>query len=146
MRRFLLAGGTPALEAALDRFLVRTTVLGVKEREGEIEVCNVEGLEVVLPLPGVEVPELPVGEEPATGLERDAPVLVSDRILVRPPWVARPVGFSGIEPVVPRGMAFGSGEHGSTRAALLAMDALWKGTEAPLADIGRARGSSRSTA
>ena len=58
---------------------------------------------------------------------------------MRPPWVERPVAFSGIELVVPRGMAFGSGEHDSTQAALLALHATWS-DPASFADVGTGSG------
>jgi hypothetical protein len=142
VRRFLLVGPAGAVESALDRFHFLATVLGVAEREGEAEVWTEEGIEEVLPLEGVDVSELPAGgtEPELTGLEGDAPILVGDHILVRPPWVARPDGFGGIDLVVPRGMAFGSGEHASTRAALLAMDDLWTGKERSFADVGTGSG------
>lgn len=74
-----------------------------------------------------------------TGLEHDRAILVADDLLVRPPWVQRPSGFCGIELVVPRGGAFGSGEHGSTRATLRALHSYWGGVECPpasFADVG----------
>jgi SAM-dependent methyltransferase len=142
MRRFLLIGPDAAVQSAMDRFLVRSTVLAIEERAGAAEVLNQEGLEPVLPLAGVTVLEMPCDEHApyATGLEDDVAVRVSETILVRPPWVPRPEGFAGIELVVPRGMAFGSGEHGSTQAALLALDAAWTGGERSFADVGTGSG------
>ncbi|MFN3241690.1 MAG: 50S ribosomal protein L11 methyltransferase [Planctomycetota bacterium] len=85
----------------------------------------------------VELEERAVADEhfTITGLERDTAIAVADDLLVRPPWVERPAGFSGVELVVPRGGAFGSGEHGSTQAALLLLHRTWRGP-ASLADVG----------
>jgi ribosomal protein L11 methyltransferase len=58
---------------------------------------------------------------------------------VRPPWVARPAGFHGVELVVPRGSAFGSGEHASTQAALRCLHTQWD-APASVADVGTGSG------
>ena len=140
MRRFLLRGAPDHLEAALDRCHVHATVLGAVEREGEVELWLEEDLRVVGALPGVAAVELPVDAREWTGLEADQAILVAPGLLVRPPWVPASAGFVGVELVVPRGDAFGSGEHGSTRAALRVMHALWTGHERSLADIGTGSG------
>jgi ribosomal protein L11 methyltransferase len=76
-----------------------------------------------------------------TGRETDAPILVAEDLCVRPPWVPGPAGFAGIELVVPRGVGFGSGEHGSTRAALAALHGAWpQRTVARLVDVGTGSG------
>ena len=74
-----------------------------------------------------------------TGLENDAAILVTADLMVRPPWVARPLGFTGIELIVPRGGAFGSGEHDSTKAALVVMHRGWS-SPASMADVGTGSG------
>ncbi len=126
LRRLLLEGAEPALAAALDRLHVQADVRGVEERDGACEVW----LGGVLPLPqleGVRARELPIAADLFlhTGLEQDAPILVAKDLCVRPPWVQRLPHFVGIELVLPRGGAFGSGEHASTRAALLALHRCW---------------------
>ena len=85
--------------------------------------------------------ELPVDAADAqiTGFERDAPIFVADHLLVRPPWVERPPDFSGIELIVPRGNAFGSGEHGSTKAALRCLHRVWDSPRS-FADVGTGSG------
>lgn len=72
-----------------------------------------------------------------TGLEHDRAILVADDLLVRPPWVERPRDFTGVELVVPRGGAFGSGEDDSTRATLRALHRCWPDrAPASFADVG----------
>ncbi|MBI5852022.1 MAG: 50S ribosomal protein L11 methyltransferase [Planctomycetes bacterium] len=126
MRRILLFGGNAAIAAYLDVLHCCCDVHGVREDDGVAEVF----FDGDLPPLGehrVTAQDLPpeVAGDRRTGLEADVAIRVSDRILVRPPWVGTPAGFLGLEIVVPRGMAFGSGEHGSTQAALLALDELW---------------------
>ena len=70
-----------------------------------------------------------------TGLEQDQEIFVAEDLLVRPPWVARPAGFDGMELIVPRGGAFGSGEHASTQAALLCLHRGWRSVQS-FADVG----------
>lgn len=74
-----------------------------------------------------------------TGLEDDAAIHITDDLLVRPPWVDKPEGFSGTELIVPRGGAFGSGEHDSTKALLTVMHRIWP-NPASLADCGTGSG------
>ena len=136
----MLRGSQPNLDAALAWLHVHAVVSGALE---EVEVLTVW-------LPGA-LPALPVGElaveelsperanATATGLEDDRVIEICGDLIVRPPWVGRPDGFSGIELVVPRGMAFGSGEHDSTRAALLAMHSCWN-EPASFADVGAGSG------
>lgn len=52
------------------------------------------------------------------------PVVVSPRLLVRPPFAAAPDGFAGIQLVIEPGQAFGTGGHATTRLALAGLDAL----------------------
>ncbi len=124
VRAFELSGEGAA--GALDWLHVHADVLGALEGEHTITVW-LAGALPPLPKAGVTVRELAF--DPAapavTGLEHDAPIAVAPDLLVRPPWVERPAGFQGVELVVPRGGAFGSGEHGSTQAALRCLHALW---------------------
>jgi hypothetical protein len=128
LRCYQLVGSEPALCAALNVLLVRADVRGIEERPDEREVWLAQAWPdgVVLPA-DVEVRELTVhaAQFAHTGRERDAAILIAPDLCVRPPWVPRPTGFAGVELVVPRGGAFGSGEHASTRAALLALHSCW---------------------
>ena len=132
---FALRG--PGADDALAFLHVHADVQGTLE-EPDAHVVWLVG--EMPPLPDalvVEVePRVVVDEDfSITGLENDAAILVTDDLLVRPPWVERPDGFDGVELVVPRGGAFGSGEHGSTQAALLLLHRTWQGPES-LADVG----------
>lgn len=62
-----------------------------------------------------------LGEEAWADSWRDSfhPIRISDRLVIAPPWQASP-GDLVIEP----GMAFGTGEHATTRACLVAIDRL----------------------
>jgi hypothetical protein len=138
LRAFRLVG--PGAAAALDRLHVRADVRGALEEDGAVTVW-LDG-----PLPpgaagGVTVHELPAAAANlvATGRERDRVLVLAADLVVRPPWVPAPGGFAGIDLVVPRGAAFGSGEHASTRAALLAMHACWS-SPATFLDVGTGSG------
>lgn len=138
LRAFALRGADAV--AALDWLHVHAEPLGVLEGADAIVVW-LDGALPRLPFRDLAVEELPEDEANAssTGLERDAAILVAPDLLVRPPWVARPAGFAGLELVVPRGMAFGSGEHDSTKVALRALHAVWA-TPATFADVGTGSG------
>ena len=138
-RAFALRGAH--VEQALGWLHVHAELQGVLEDADEVVVW----LRGALPeLPAgfdVELEERPVDDAQfgITGLENDAAIVVADDLLVRPPWVERPSGFDGFELVVPRGNAFGSGEHDSTRAALLVLHTVVGRTRSPLAsaaDVG----------
>ncbi|MFO1077564.1 MAG: 50S ribosomal protein L11 methyltransferase [Planctomycetota bacterium] len=138
VRAFVLTGADR--EALLDWLHVHAEPLGVVEED--------EALTVFLAAPPPPPPPFEAAMQEraidpralaATGLERDAAIAVADDLLVRPPWVPRPAGFAGIELVVPRGAAFGSGEHASTQAALRCLHALWNGP-ASCADVGTGSG------
>lgn len=123
--------------AALDWLHVHADVLGVLgPDDGAVQVWLATALPA-LPFAAVQARELPVraADFAITGREHDAPIRLADDLLVRPPWVERPAGFDGVELVVPRGAAFGSGEHASTQAALRLLHRVW---DAPrtFADVG----------
>lgn len=138
VRAFVLRGAAAA--EALDWLHVQVDLHGVLEGDDAITVW-LDGPLPSLPFPGVDVVEMPVREEDAriTGLEHDAAIVVAADLLVRPPWVDRPAGFRGLELVVPRGGAFGSGEHASTRAALQCLHAMWD-APARFGDVGTGSG------
>lgn len=140
--RLRLGGEAAAREAALDFLHVQADVLGVEERDDAIEVWLAAAPPVGLDDFAVTVTPLPITDDlfAHTGLEHDAPVLVAPDLCVRPPWVDSPPGFTGVELVVPRGSAFGSGEHASTRAALLALHRAWPGPVDTLIDVGTGSG------
>lgn len=127
LRRIRLRGRDADVAAGLDRLHVQADVRGVEERAGECEVWIEGAVPSLADVAGLRVDELPVTAAmfAHTGREHDAPVLVAPDLCVRPPWVGAPAGFDGIDLVVPRGSAFGSGEHASTRAALLALHGTW---------------------
>ncbi|MFN9706552.1 MAG: 50S ribosomal protein L11 methyltransferase, partial [Planctomycetota bacterium] len=130
----------PDAAAALDWLHVHADVQGALEGDDALTVW-LAGPLPALPFGGVAVRELAADPQAAaiTGLEADRPIVVADDLLVRPPWVERPADFVGVELVVPRGGAFGSGEHGSTQAALRCLHAMW---DAPptFADVGTGSG------
>ena len=139
MGLYRLTGQEPARAAALDRLLVLVEVAGVWEADDGVQV-SLPGSLPPGPWPeGITWEALPE-PAPCTGLEGDAPMWITEDLVVRPPWVASPAGFGGVELVVPRGSAFGSGEHGSTAAALRLLHRCWGqlvGGEAPsVADVG----------
>lgn len=138
VRAFELRGA--AVAEALDWLHVHADLQGVVEGEDVITVW-LEGALPHPPQPGVVVRELLVSaaDSAMTGLEHDAPILVATDLLVRPPWVARPEAFTGIELIVPRGGAFGSGEHGSTQAALRCLHGVWD-APASFGDVGTGSG------
>jgi len=139
LRAFELAG--PAAAAALDWLHVHCDLAGALERDdGAVQVW-LHGALPALPAIAVTVRELPVhaADFEVTGLEHDRPILVAADLLVRPPWVERPAGFRGVELVVPRGNAFGSGEHASTQAALRCLHRAWD-APASFADVGTGSG------
>jgi ribosomal protein L11 methyltransferase len=129
-----------AAEHALDLLHVHTDVQGAIEGDGVVTVWF-QGELPPLPFPGLVVRELPFDPDAPqpTGLEHDAPILVATDLLVRPPWVACPNGFRGVELVVPRGGAFGSGEHDSTQAALRCLHEVWD-APASFGDVGTGSG------
>jgi ribosomal protein L11 methylase PrmA len=140
VRAFRVSG--PERLHVLDLLHVHGDVAGVWEQDDAVVVWLRDPLPGHLrTLRGVTIDELPPSASAAsTGREHDQAVLVADDLLVRPPWVPRPAGFQGLELVVPRGSAFGSGEHGSTRAALRCLHATWREPVASFADVGTGSG------
>lgn len=138
VRAFRIAG--PEVQAALDWLHVHGELLGVLEADDHVVVWLAEALPE-LPFGALVVTELAVDPAAAaiTGLEDDRAILVADDLLVRPPWVERPAGFAGVELVVPRGAAFGSGEHASTQAALRVLHRGWSDPPS-VADVGTGSG------
>ena len=138
LRAFRIVGAAAA--DALELLHALVDVRGALEEDDAVTVWLDDALPD-LPFEGLVVHELSqeAANATATGLENDRAILVADDLLVRPPWVDRPAGFRGVELVVPRGMAFGSGEHDSTQAALLALHAAWNGP-ASFADVGTGSG------
>jgi hypothetical protein len=137
LQAFVLRG--PDAAAALDWLHVHADVQGVLEEDHGVTVWLAGGMP---PLPlAVTIEPLPVDPVAlaCTGLEHDVPILVADDLLVRPPWVDRPAGFAGVELILPRGGAFGSGEHGSTQAALRCLHRVWD-APASFGDVGTGSG------
>ncbi len=138
LRAFRLVGADAA--AALDLLHVLTEVRGAIEGDDEVTVW-LDGELPALDFVGLRAEELPahLANATATGRERDQPIVVAPDLLVRPPWVPMPAGFTGHDLVVPRGMAFGSGEHASTQAALLSVHRAWS-SPASFVDVGTGSG------
>jgi ribosomal protein L11 methyltransferase len=111
------AGASGALElpGALELFVPHEALAHV---QAALAPLAREGLGVA---PAAPVPESDWQEEWKRGL---GPVVVSARLLVRPPFARAPAGFSGLELVIEPGQAFGTGGHASTRLALAGLDAL----------------------
>lgn len=125
---------------ALDWLHVHAEVQGAIEGDDAITVWLAAELPALPPFV-VAVNEVAVDPTAAaiTGLEHDVAIALGADLLVRPPWVERPAGFDGVELVVPRGGAFGSGEHASTQAALRCLHAIWDGPP-DFADVGTGSG------
>lgn len=143
-RCWQLRGDADAVRAAVDRLLVWFDPVGIHETEHQTSVylpaalVEEEVLSVLRPVQEgttLQVDVFAVPAEEFTGLERDLIVEVDTGLRVRPPWVQPGSEAPGIELVVPRGMAFGSGEHESTRAALCIMHRCWREAES-LLDVG----------
>lgn len=139
MRAFVLEG--PDAAEALDWLHVHAALDGVLEGDDGTITVWLRGELPELPFAALASRELPIAaaDWTITGLEQDAPILVADDLLVRPPWVERPAGFAGVELIVPRGAAFGSGEHGSTQAALRLLHRHWVAA-ASFGDVGTGSG------
>jgi hypothetical protein len=117
VRVFELRG--PDAGALLDWLHVHADVQGVLEEQDALTIWLPQPLPPLPPF-DVQVRELAAPTGPAvTGTEGDRAIY--------------------IELVVPRGGAFGSGEHGSTQAALRCLHALWD-APASFADIGTGSG------
>lgn len=140
MSVFRVRGEASALAVALDVVLFRCTVLGVVEGDGEFTVSIAEAaLPELSSVLATAIPDEPRAAH-LTGLEGDRTIVLAQDLVVRPPWVAAQSGFRGIELVVPRAMAFGSGEHASTQCALLVMHATWMSTCRSTCDVGTGSG------
>lgn len=141
MRGFSLRGEPRALARALDLLHVRADVRGVREEEDACEVWLAQGdaFEVLRDV-AVRISPLQAPERIPTGRERDRVIPIAEDLIVRPPWVERPAGFSGLELVVPRGGAFGSGEHESTRTTLRLLHRLHPRGVRRFVDVGTGSG------
>jgi len=111
------AGAAGALEAsaALVLFVPDAALAGVR---AVLKPFAARGL--VISEPESE-PAVEWSEEWKRGL---GAVVLSDRLLVRPPFALAPASFAGRELVIEPGQAFGTGGHATTRLALAGVDAL----------------------
>ncbi len=144
-QRLRLTGPAASREAALDRLHVWTEVHAVLEDDGADVVSCSGSLPDLADLDGLCCEVLPpptAAELAVTGLEDDRAFEAAPGVWVRPPWVELPAGVvPAVELVVPRGGAFGSGEHGSTRAALGLLHAHWPAEPpAHFVDVGTGSG------
>ncbi len=133
VRYRLASAEPPLLELALAEACA-AGALGALEEEGALVVYarshdapQIEAALAALASPRLAIagpePEATVAwaEEWKRGL---GPVVISPRLLVRPPFAAPPRGFAGAELVIEPGQAFGTGHHASTRLALAGLEAL----------------------
>lgn len=94
---------------------------------------------------GTGLVEVSAGEVPDDWADRwrdfHEPILVGDRVWVRPSWV-EPAGRGLVDVVIQPGQAFGTGAHATTRMCLeLLLDAATAGgASGPLADLGTGSG------
>jgi ribosomal protein L11 methyltransferase len=111
------AGASGALETpgALELFAPERALAGVM---AALAPFAREGLAIGAPAPERDTNWL---EEWKRGL---GPVVISPRLLVRPPFAPAPSGFAGTALVIEPGQAFGTGGHATTRLALAGLDAL----------------------
>ena len=137
MNYYRVLGSPEAVEQAMDQLHVHTEVQALVEIDGGCEVYFAGHLPALV---DVQAEALVIPEGTVTGLEDDGPIWVSEDLVVRPPWVSTPPGYTGVELVVPRAMAFGSGEHGSTQAALQMLHRLWRVDIGSVGDVGTGSG------
>ncbi len=138
MRGLLMRGSPDHLARALERVLLHCEVSGVAEREAEIEVWLADSSPEPPSELGVQVLALRQPTGTTDWRRDDSLVEISPTLRVRPPWVPAAPDFAGVELVVPRGMAFGSGEHESTQLAMRLMQRHVRGGS--LADAGTGSG------
>ncbi|MBM4384157.1 MAG: 50S ribosomal protein L11 methyltransferase [Deltaproteobacteria bacterium] len=109
------AAGAIEHEGALELFVPRAHIAGVEHALARLARA---GLAVGEPQ-AERVVEW--SQEWKRGL---AAVVISPRLLVRPPFADAPADFAGIQLVIEPGQAFGTGGHATTRLALAGLDAL----------------------
>jgi ribosomal protein L11 methyltransferase len=146
--RLAVRAPTDAAEQVLAA-LLELAPAGVEQVDGE------DGVEfAVYGAPG-ELPELDEGEAEVGGVrvtvsgtevpddwaERwkrfHAPILIQDRLYVRPPWEEPPIRPSVIDLQIDPGRAFGTGAHATTRLCLeLLLDVAADGRTGSLCDLG----------
>lgn len=112
--------GQPCQRAPwLSRILILCDVVGIHEQDDFCDVWLSAPAALPNGIPHEVLEELSAPPADSWDFRRDdLPIVVAPDLVVRPPWVPSPAGFDGIELVVSRGMAFGSGEHESTQLAL----------------------------
>jgi ribosomal protein L11 methyltransferase len=137
--RIVVQGSNPELleRAAAEAF--EAGALGIEEREGAPPALWIYALaddaagvcEALRSVPGLAIgdPE-PVAEQAWAEAWKEGidAIVISPRLLVRPPFRGAPAGFEGREIVIDPGQAFGTGGHASTRLALEAIEALPAGS------------------
>jgi ribosomal protein L11 methyltransferase len=143
-QRYLRIGIAAVSRDALERALAEAMeagALGVEERDDGavwLFAATSTAPAVLRSLAALAAGELRVGEPEAlpdvawseAWKEGLAAVVVSPRLVVRPPFVARPEGHTGADLVIEPGQAFGTGAHATTFLALALLDGL--GAEALL--------------
>jgi ribosomal protein L11 methyltransferase len=110
---------------------------GIEERDGpppelRVFVAQADASRLVAALRALPIADLQITEPAALAhvawseawKEGLRAVVISERLLVRPPFVEPPKGFAGLDLVIEPGQAFGTGAHGSTRLALALLDGI----------------------
>lgn len=144
---FLFDCGAPGLETAEDGALVRLTAhfSGPAPLAELAEFIHALG-EIY---PGAATPSVAVGEVADDGWAENwkahfPPLAIGERLFIHPPWVEeRPSGSAAV--VIDPGMAFGTGQHVSTRGCLAWLDRALtsgtaKGTAPRVLDLGTGSG------
>lgn len=126
-----------------DESCARWTVSGLlRERSRRAELDA--GLALAAAAAGVPVPEVAEGEVEAEGwlarnLASFPPLPIGQRFLIRGTHDAHATSPGRLALTIDAGLAFGSGEHATTRGCLLALERLRR-PHGPVADIGTGSG------
>jgi ribosomal protein L11 methyltransferase len=112
---------------------VEFAVYGAPGELPELEVGEAEIAGVRVVVSGSEVPD-----DWAERWKRfHAPILVGDRLYVRPPWEEAPIRPGVIDLEIDPGRAFGTGAHATTRLCLeLLLDVADQGAKRSFCDLG----------
>lgn len=140
---FLLDHGAPGLITEEDAGRVRLTAHFSSEpplAELDDYLSYLHELHPGLPRATVDLREVCEESWADNWKENFPPLCIGERLFVHPPWIHDvPPGRSGIQ--IDPGMAFGTGQHESTRGCLLLLErAMRHGTSARVLDVGTGSG------
>ena len=110
----------------------------------DVDIFVQRATETLQAISGTEIPELRTRrlahEDWAETWKRGlAARLITERILVRPSWIAAPTNTAQVDIVIDPGMAFGTAEHGTTRGCLRLLDKVVQSGDRVL-DVGAGSG------